>query len=345
MAIFEALSNELLTRVVSTLDKHSLSQMRLVNKRLEQISVERLFRRISLYAHWRKESGCASRNLQGVVQSIHRREQEDDTFDFDVTSNDQSPYECATPGVSTPDQHTDTTDLKWDDKCWREQLGRRLDRDLAIATQGQLCERVRDQASSSNNSVAIEAKRQLLDSTPTQLHHDVDSLKDDSHRDEDEPFSIVSKCRSFTGKHRDSSFNLSKPSSQTSQHGQYSESSSIRGRSDSSVEELEIVEAGEVDDMSSDTGSHRYMEEGSQRDGSEQSELEDEEDGRWETRPILRIRASSSPIPQWAMDGFPGPPDYDARLFRNILQNTTLNRYVRELQIYTCDVYCVSIGK
>jgi hypothetical protein len=51
MPNFEALPNELLARVISFLDKQSLAEMRLVNKRLEQISVKRLFARITLYAH------------------------------------------------------------------------------------------------------------------------------------------------------------------------------------------------------------------------------------------------------------------------------------------------------
>lgn len=45
MSNFEALPNELLARVIGFLNKKSLAEVRLVNKRLEQISVERLFAR------------------------------------------------------------------------------------------------------------------------------------------------------------------------------------------------------------------------------------------------------------------------------------------------------------
>jgi hypothetical protein len=96
--------------------------------------------------------------------------------------------------------------------------------------------------------------------------------------------------------------------------------------------------------MSSDTDSPKCPEENSQRFESEQPELEDEEDLEWVRGPVLRIRAAASPTPQWAIDGFPGPPSYDARLFRNILQDATLNKYVREVQIYTCETDCVRMS-
>jgi hypothetical protein len=345
MANFETLPNELLARAISLLDKYSLSQVRLVNKRLEQISVERLFERITLYAHWKKESFCASGDRQWTVRPIERRDQEDEAVGFEVASNSQSPFDCATPRLSTSDRYADTINTNWDDECWREELRRRLDRELGIATQRQLCERVNDQASSAYyNSVVTGTKQQFLDSSTTVCDQAVDYFADDSNRDEDGSSRFMSQGRSSTRKHRGSSFRHSKSSSPVSQQRQDLESSSIRCRLNFSTKELKLERTREAGDMPSDTESRTYAEEDSQRFESEQPELEDEEDVGWISRSNLRIRAASSPTPQWATDGFPGPPNYDARLFRNILQNATLNKYVREVQIYTCKTDCVGMS-
>lgn len=63
---------------------------------------------------------------------------------------------------------------------------------------------------------------------------------------------------------------------------------------------------------------------------SEHPELEDE-DLEWDGRLTLRIPSSTTSIPQWAFDGFTGPPGYDARMFKNILLDAKLNQYVREV--------------
>lgn len=52
MANLEALSSELLAWIVSFSDRRSLAQLRLTNKRLENIAVVKLFERATLYAHW-----------------------------------------------------------------------------------------------------------------------------------------------------------------------------------------------------------------------------------------------------------------------------------------------------
>lgn len=56
MANLEALPNELFARIVSFSDRRSLAQLRLTNKRLEDIAVVKLFERVTLYAHWEKQS-------------------------------------------------------------------------------------------------------------------------------------------------------------------------------------------------------------------------------------------------------------------------------------------------
>ena len=54
MTTLESLPDELVARITDFLDKRGLAEARLVNKRLERLSVAKLFRRISLYAHWKK---------------------------------------------------------------------------------------------------------------------------------------------------------------------------------------------------------------------------------------------------------------------------------------------------
>jgi hypothetical protein len=344
MANFEILPNELLARVISLLDKYSLSQVRLVNKRLEQISVERLFERITLYAHWKKESFCASGDRQRMVLPTDRRDQEDEDINFEVASNGPSPYDCPTPTASTSYRYADILNTNWDDECWRDELRTTLDRELDIVTQRQRG-RVNEQALSGYyNSVATGTNQQFLDSSTTEFHQAVDRPADDSRKDEDESSSFMSQRRSPAGNHRGSSFSHSKPSSPVSQERQHLESSPIHCHLEASTEEPNVARAIEIGDMSGNTESRKFAEEDSQCFESEQPELEDEEDVEWARGPVLRIRAASSPTPQWVTDGFPGPPGYDARLFRNILQDATLNKYVREVQIYTCETDCVRMS-
>jgi hypothetical protein len=68
--------------------------------------------------------------------------------------------------------------------------------------------------------------------------------------------------------------------------------------------------------------------------------LEDEEDLEWDGRPTFKMPSCTTPMPQWAFDKLTGPPGYDSRMFKNILLDATLKQYVREVQIYTCDIGC-----
>ena len=67
MATLENLPDELLDRIADFLDKKDLAETRLVNKRLDYISVTKLFERISLYAHW-----------------IHWKQENDDIYSVDT---------------------------------------------------------------------------------------------------------------------------------------------------------------------------------------------------------------------------------------------------------------------
>lgn len=47
-------------------------------------------------------------------------------------------------------------------------------------------------------------------------------------------------------------------------------------------------------------------------------------------------------VPLWAGEYFPGPFDYSAQSFKNILLEEGLRKYVQEVQVYTCASHCVS---
>jgi hypothetical protein len=84
MPNFQALPNELLARAIGFLDRRSLAEVRLVNKRLEQISVARLFARITLYAHWKSE-----RVLVGAESRFAYEYDDDDDADDQVLEEDE----------------------------------------------------------------------------------------------------------------------------------------------------------------------------------------------------------------------------------------------------------------
>lgn len=52
MAGLEALPEELLVRLITSLERSDLARIRLVNHRLRRVATEQLFRSITLYAHW-----------------------------------------------------------------------------------------------------------------------------------------------------------------------------------------------------------------------------------------------------------------------------------------------------
>ena len=55
MAKLEALPDELLVRLTDFLERSDLAKVRLLNKRLSQISTAELFRTVTLYPQWRKD--------------------------------------------------------------------------------------------------------------------------------------------------------------------------------------------------------------------------------------------------------------------------------------------------
>lgn len=46
-------------------------------------------------------------------------------------------------------------------------------------------------------------------------------------------------------------------------------------------------------------------------------------------------------MPRWAVDRLPGPPGYDAQVFKGIMLHQTLRNHVKEVEIYTCEPHCV----
>lgn len=55
-----------------------------------------------------------------------------------------------------------------------------------------------------------------------------------------------------------------------------------------------------------------------------------------------RRQAWEASRPQWARANFPGPPDYDAIVFLNVLDSDRLREFVKKVEIYTCETHCVS---
>jgi hypothetical protein len=45
--------------------------------------------------------------------------------------------------------------------------------------------------------------------------------------------------------------------------------------------------------------------------------------------------------PQWARENYPGPPDYDAAMFLNIVEDERLKKFVKKVHVYTCETHCV----
>lgn len=52
MACLDSLPNELLARIIAFSDRRSLAQLRVTNRKLEDIAVRKLFEKVTLYAHW-----------------------------------------------------------------------------------------------------------------------------------------------------------------------------------------------------------------------------------------------------------------------------------------------------
>jgi hypothetical protein len=55
----------------------------------------------------------------------------------------------------------------------------------------------------------------------------------------------------------------------------------------------------------------------------------------------LRRQNWVSARPQWVLENYPGPPDYDAAMFLNIVENERLKKFVKNVHVYTCETHCV----
>jgi len=62
----------------------------------------------------------------------------------------------------------------------------------------------------------------------------------------------------------------------------------------------------------------------------------------WQMQRLLD--AVDRDTPQWAEKKYPGPPGYDAKRFRNILEHDVFGNYVKHVEVYTCETHCVSVG-
>ncbi|KAJ4318181.1 hypothetical protein N0V94_004547 [Neodidymelliopsis sp. IMI 364377] len=91
LAGFDVLPDELLVRTVDHLDRADLARVRLVSQRLNLISTEKLFERVTLYAHWAREDKCA--------EYVHDEEIEQDAVQLTSDDGEQSPEEVSPRGA------------------------------------------------------------------------------------------------------------------------------------------------------------------------------------------------------------------------------------------------------
>jgi hypothetical protein len=92
MANVATLPNELLLRIIGFCGRKEIAQARLASKRLEQMCVEKLFEKVTLYAHW-----------QGG--DVYERSDHSDTFQdapWDWGGEDEQRLEADAPAADDP---------------------------------------------------------------------------------------------------------------------------------------------------------------------------------------------------------------------------------------------------
>lgn len=259
MANLDSLPNELLARIVSFSDRRSLAQLRLTNKRFEDIAVGNLFERVTLYAHWANK-----------------------TFE------------------------------KWEEKS---------ERDSQIP--------IRDPGANvsndiyGNDSEGHVIRRNSVERSMRAMQEDEeDGFIAGSDEDEEEGFVAESYLQ---GEGR-------RDINPKSDRAKEDDDDGFVADSDMDQEHLSNVEGNELD--LSRPRPHVESSRSPRPDLFRLSDFQAYEEQRQQKWDAIR--------PQWARDNFPGPPDYDAAVFLNIVENERLQKFVKEVQIYTCETHCVS---
>ncbi|KAL1608279.1 hypothetical protein SLS60_003218 [Paraconiothyrium brasiliense] len=266
MANLEALPNELLARITSFSDRKSLAQFRLTSKRLEDIAVAKLFERVTLYAHWAKESDdeeeekadCEHhRGLRDLGGYISEYNQGADSDDFDRIDPVKRTHQAIEQDDA--DDFTAGSDLEQKDQ-----------RNVVERSNRAMQQDEEDEFVAGSDLDEDDLPENGLDGDLQLRPH----LRDEGHRQEQ----ATEETELITGR-------TNRPS------------------------------------LRPDPFSGRLC---------DFQLYEEQRRQKWEAS-----------RPQWARDDFPGPPDYNAIMFRNIIEDDRLKRYVKEVQVYTCETHCV----
>ncbi|KAJ4353886.1 uncharacterized protein N0V89_005616 [Didymosphaeria variabile] len=255
MANLEALPSELLARIISFSDRNSLAQFRLTSKRLEEIAVAKLFERVTLYAHWAKESD----------------DEEEEKADCDHNH-----------GIDTED----TEEVNRRDTFKRNDQAVEQDEAGDFTAGSDLEQDQRNVVERSNRAMQQDEEDGFVAGSDI----DEDDLPETGM---DGDLELRPRIRDEGSRQEQSTDEIDLFAEKTNQLSPHPDPFS-----------------GRLDDF------QLYEEQCRQK---------------WEAS-----------RPQWAREDFPGPSDYDATVFRNIMENDRLKKYAKEVQVYTCETHCVS---
>jgi hypothetical protein len=333
MSTLSSLPNELLARIITFLDKPALANTRLANNRFEQLAVERLFERVSLYAHWRNEqhdaqeetySADTARDELGLCKEGERCARCDMIRDSRIEIRVLG----AAAGEGVEDE--DEWDVAVEEGGWEGGYGGDEDgaQQMENADNAQF---MSDNRGDTEENRARRAFREELLSrqreleVADQLMNAVEELRDGNIEVEDEDpwwFGALVEPRNSDGRE-----------------------GSGTGRVEFWDEEDDIKGGGGTL-RNGEHGDEHFISSGVPRSDSETRAIEQhllafESYSRKSRR---KPHPWGKKSPQWALDGLPGPPGYDANLFKNILQHETFKKYVKEVHVYTCETDCVGIA-
>jgi hypothetical protein len=338
MAILSTLPNELLARIVTFLDKPALAHTRLVNKRFEQLSVEKLFERVSLYAHWMKESLDEEEtySVDTVVDTrwhpMYVGKIDEIVGDVGRMGEDEGGGDGEIGDAFRYEGHEEWTadGMDGDEVEEAEQIrghDANLIRDVDnVEVQDNYSEEAAEDLSRREFRRELRGRKRELEAgiAESLRNETVEEVEEDDpwwfgaldqHRDADEHEEGRKRGVEFWDEEDE------EPYPRTAVPHERERSS----------------ERDEVEEMHHDTAGWSTRSDSEIRATEELQFLHGREFRR-RGNPWDRNR------PQWAADGFPGPPGYDANKFKNILQHVEFKKYVKEVQVYTCETDCVSIA-
>jgi hypothetical protein len=338
MATLSTLPNELLARIVTFLDKPALAHTRLINKSFEQLSVEKLFERVSLYAHWKQESPDEEETYS-VDTVVDRRWHpmyfgriDESVGDVGGMVEDEGGGNGEIGDAFLYEGHEEwMADGMDGDEVEEDEQIRDHDANL-MGDVNNADVQDNDSEDAAENLSRREFSRELRGRKRELEAGVAERLQDGTVEEveEDDPWSFGA-----LDQHRDA--NEHEEGRKRGVEFWDEEDEEPNPRTAVLHERKRSSERDEVEEMHHDTT--RW----SARSDSEIRAIEELQflhgrDFRRRENPWDRNRT------QWAADGFPGPPGYDANKFKNILQHVEFKKYVKEVQVYTCETDCVSIA-